>query len=512
MGIFSSIHKNRGLIIALAVSLATVLIYSSALKAHASTVYYQPYTGEPVTVFTASGLSDSTYVYTPNYTIDPQSYPISQTYTINIPGSFNKIRTKWAGGTSCSKTEATLQGYDGNYALTTGSGATTTQGDNIYCDYVFSQTYGATTTFVGVVMDPNFSPPTPIPELLFDGSGLNSGASYYGDNTQAQLGGIAFEICLDTCDNFFTESSNTNTRIISLSPANNATVTSPVNFALHAYINPDDLTTIKGIRITLHNIDQNVLLLGDFSPSDIYLFEGNATTSGDFLFNQTVPLGDGNYRIEACLERTYFFGWVLNPFAPLSDCQNHQFIVGTSTFIGGISQTMFGQTNDFFEGLTATSSEALASTCNPLTNFDIRQCSAYLFIPDGAGLKNTMDQARQGILSRVPWGYLSRMVSIFQNSATSSLPAFTATLRTGPGSDMTPDETSITIDIGDMIAGGGALLDSIEDPIHGKTARDIFEPIVKLGISIIVLFTIAMDLMGSHKHADGDSRQKTKLS
>lgn len=307
------------------------------------------------------------------------------------------------------------------------------------------------------------------------------------------------------------------TQICSFTPANNSTTTSPVNFSLHAYINEEDLGSIIGVKITLHNIDQNVLLLGFLSPSDIYLFEGNATTSGHFNFATSTPIGDGNYRIEACLERSYFGGWILNPFANIiqgaPDCQSHQFIVGQATFIGNISQSLFSETNDFFTGLTATSSEALASTCNPLSgNFGVRECTAFLFVPDANSLNTTMKNAREGILTRVPWGYFTRAVAIFQASSTSALPTWTNTISVGSGDDMTPETVTLTFDMNDMIAGAGTLLDSIEDPHHGQTAKDIFYPIIQMVVALLVVLTIISDITKSHSHApDGESR-KTKLS
>ena len=306
---------------------------------------------------------------------------------------------------------------------------------------------------------------------------------------------------------------DTSTRIIDFTPADNSTTTSPVTFSLHGYINPDDLTTIKGVKLTLHNIDQNVILLGSLSPSDIYLFEGNATTSGDFYFSTSTPLGDGNYRLEACIERTYFWGWIINIFSPINDCQSHQFVVGEETFIGHISQSIWTETQSLFASSTATSTTALAGSCNPLSgDFSVTNCCAFLFVPDGKGLSDTMKSAREGILSRVPWGYLTRLYYLMNNSATSTLPTFTTTIQVGPGDDMTPEQTTLSFDVGDMVAGAGALVDSIEDPIHGQTFRDVFYPIVQLVVALGVIITIVSDITGSHRHADGGEVRQTKLS
>jgi hypothetical protein len=304
------------------------------------------------------------------------------------------------------------------------------------------------------------------------------------------------------------------TRIIDFSPLDGETVSNPVTFSLDACIDPEDLGTIKGVNISLHNIDQNVLLLGTLSPSDIYLLDQeDIDIAGLFQFSTSTYIGEGNYRLEACIERSYFFGFIVNPFSDISDCISHQFVVGTSTYIGNISQRIFGDTNDFLNGLTATSSEALANTCNPLnSNFGIRECMTFLFIPDAYSLSLTMEDARTGILTRVPWGYFTRVINILSSTATSTLPAWTASIQVGAGNDMTPEITTITIDPADMLAGGASLLDSVQDPITNKTARDVFLPMVQLTVALAVIMTIISDLTSSHRHANEEKSRAGKLS
>ncbi len=309
------------------------------------------------------------------------------------------------------------------------------------------------------------------------------------------------------------------TRIIEFLPEEATTTNNPVSFSLDACIDPDDVGTIKGINLTFHNIDQNVLLTGALtnllSPDDIYLIKDmNVATTGLYSFStSTISLEDGNYRIEACIERGYLFGIFSNPFSSISDCQSHQFIVGTSTFIGNITQRTWGETNDFLEGLTATSSAALAATCNPISgSFGIRECLSFLFIPDSQSLTDTMNDARGGILTRVPWGYLTRFVSILSSPATTTIPSFTASVQIGPGDDMTPEVTTITIDPADMLAGGATLLESIRDPINNKSPRDIFYTMVQLTVALGVLLTIVADLMKSHETANSGENRNGKLS
>ncbi len=296
---------------------------------------------------------------------------------------------------------------------------------------------------------------------------------------------------------------DTTTRIVDFTPENGTTTANPVTFSLHAYVNPDDIGTFIGVRLTLHNIDQNVLLLGAFSPSDIYLLDGfDATSSGDFYFSTTTTVGEGNYRLNAILERSYLGGWILNPFSPINQNLSHQFVVGQPTFIGNMSQNGFNELNSIFASSTATSTAANAQKCNVLnvSQFDIVGCGAFLFVPGGDYLDISVQNLKNGVLTRLPWGYFTRMAAILNASTTAPLPSFTAVIQIGPGNTNTPATTSLTFDPGDMIAGAGTLVDSIRDPINNKSVKDIFEPMVQLTVALAVLFTIVADLTGSHRH------------
>jgi hypothetical protein len=60
--------------------------------------------------------------------------------------------------------------------------------------------------------------------------------------------------------------------------------------------------------------------------------------------------------------------------------------------------------------------------------------------------------------------------------------------------------------MGDMITGGGQVLESVHDPFNNKTPHDVFYPMVQLTIALGVVMTILADLMKSHKNED-TSRQ-----
>lgn len=289
---------------------------------------------------------------------------------------------------------------------------------------------------------------------------------------------------------------NTNTRIISFTPTDGQVIPTGTNtnFQLDYYLNAEDVGTISSVRVTFTNIDQNVIF-SSLSSKTIEFLSTVATTSGNFTFASSTLLPNGNYRINATLERSWVFGYLRNPFSSINTDQSHQFIVGSSTFIGNISQNSFSAINSIYNTFSSTSTESLAQSCNVLLGFDTNRCLAYLFIPSGEQLDSSLKSMRENILVKAPWGYFNRMYVIWQTTSTSTLPVISVSIPFGNG-----EYGTATADMGDMLVGGTQLLNSIQDPRYGKTARDVFEPFVALLMAIAVIYTIITDLTGSHKH------------
>lgn len=301
---------------------------------------------------------------------------------------------------------------------------------------------------------------------------------------------------------------NTSTRIISMSPEEGTTTGNTVQFALHAYINPDDVGNIVKINIEFRNIDQNVFLAGGFSPSSFTVFFGNATTTGDWYIATTTVLGDGNYRVTATLNTciSAFGACLVNTNIPFTDIgvsveESHQFIVNQETFIGHISQQSFRELQAITASSSATSTAALARTCNPLGGtFDTFSCMSFLFIPDAGNLVDSLNSFKNGFLIRVPWGYLTRFVTILSSSATTTLPSISYTF----DSNSPLHGDTWNIDTNAMVAGGGVLLDSVENVDSHRSLKDVFYSMVQLVVGLAVIFQIVHDLTGSHSHVAGE--------
>jgi len=237
------------------------------------------------------------------------------------------------------------------------------------------------------------------------------------DETGIDTGGVCNPLTIQTnnCTNGVMDGDETaiddggrcNTHIIGFTPENDTTVTGPdVRFTMDVWVNPKDIGVLIGVNLSLHNIDQNVFVLGAFSPGDIYLLDNfRVPTAGLYQFDETKPLADGNYTLQADLTRAYLGGWVISPFSPINQSIYKKFIVGQSTFIGTIQQAGYDALAGTAGGavVPGTTITTIASNCNPLASaFDVQKCGIYLFVPGGEYLNTSITGLKTGVLNRVP--------------------------------------------------------------------------------------------------------------
>lgn len=221
---------------------------------------------------------------------------------------------------------------------------------------------------------------------------------------------------------------DTRTRIIDFNPAEGAILTGPeIDFDLDVYINENDVSNNSRILIELFNIDQNQFLFS-LDDKSIVLVNEMATTSGYYTYATSTNLSDGNYRVRASLTRAYF-GILKNPFSDINDTQNHQFVVGTSTFIGNIQQNLFTDIGTIIGNTSATSTSALAGSCNPLSGqFGIINCLTFLMVPDSGQLQESFISFKENIGTHFPLGYITDFMVIMSSTTTRPLVVIDATI------------------------------------------------------------------------------------
>jgi len=221
----------------------------------------------------------------------------------------------------------------------------------------------------------------------------------------------------------------TNTRIISLDPANASTSPSgnPVYINALAYI-AEESSFWDTIKINIWTRDENSILsrLAFTYQTDLYDIHVNttATSTGFWRYSSTTMLADGNYTIQFSLSNSTLGGLIPNPFGGDTQVLTHQFTVGSSTFLGNLNQTIGQDIEDILQGKTSTSTQVLLDHCKPWSEagFDIVDCLSGLLIPDKGKMMELFDDFKQGIVYKFPWGYGFRFFALATGSSTSTPP------------------------------------------------------------------------------------------
>lgn len=288
------------------------------------------------------------------------------------------------------------------------------------------------------------------------------------------------------------------TRILNLIPENGTTTLSnDVDFELEMCVSEEDVGVIQSVRVKLTNIDQNVLLVSLLSPSTIEFLDVNISDSGYFSYATTAVIADGNYRIEACFRNSYLLSWITNPFS--QTCQSNQFTVVAGSFIGTMTQDMWGSINQSFSSSTATSTQALATSCNPLGgSFSITNCTLFLFIPDPEHIKTSMLYVLDIIKVHFPLGYINDFLSIMNSGTTTPLVVIDAelptALRMGTGHHITLDLTGVL----DPILNATTSVFLNASAPSDETLFEITYPYYQKLILILTLLYILARVLGSH--------------
>lgn len=309
-------------------------------------------------------------------------------------------------------------------------------------------------------------------------------------------------------------SSNTQTRIDTVSPYNGeiiATTSLPWNYTTTGYTNSGDFQDGERLRVYVNrNTDnQSVGALTAFNSAfgnNTYIpinADGTFSVSTTTINNTFGVDRVGKYQMtqEIQVPGIGVHWWVFNFDITYNTlvATSTSFTVGTSTAIDNIVDAQAAA----LEPLLTSTGNALQgcqfSWYNSAIDFslgsNLMNCiaglSQYLFVPTNAQLQGAVEGIKNGALARAPWGYAVRIGQIFNASTTpTALPVWTAYVNTSATAS-----TTFTFDMGDMLIGGAATLNSVTDPRSGKTLRDIAEPMVELFIAITFFIIVFHDLM-----------------
>ncbi len=150
------------------------------------------------------------------------------------------------------------------------------------------------------------------------------------------------------------------------------------------------------------------------------------------------------------------------------------------------------------EGLQAMGSTTaqLAQACNPFSGFDVGKCISGLIIPADTDLNFEVNTLHNLVLSRAPFGWISRILSFMTSGATTTLPVLSYTFQ----SDSPLAGKDITFDTGAYMQQASAIVANAKSDVTGdqKNVWQIMEPIVDLLLWLVVLFGIIHDVSGLH--------------
>lgn len=316
----------------------------------------------------------------------------------------------------------------------------------------------------------------------------------------------------DSSNDYYTEISDTplapdtNTRIISSTPANGATIatTSAGIVGGSAYVNSSDYRHGQFIQLQLRrnsNIYQPFLALYNFPISSSGAFSFSTTTDlslgGDYTINIQLRNPEG---IGAIFDNVFsFFG--IGAGQPVA-------IVSTTTIFTAASSSAFDiLQRNIKAGIAniAASTTISAAVCN-ITSFQLGDCLSVLILPTQAELATDFQEFRDGFLSYAPWGYVTRLGVIFSGTATTAIPVISATFPLGtPGTSGYFMDT-FYLDPNDMLQGGDNLLNSVTatfGPGEGMNFQQIFEPLLIDLFAVLLMMAMFYDMSrmrGSGKH------------
>lgn len=170
------------------------------------------------------------------------------------------------------------------------------------------------------------------------------------------------------------------------------------------------------------------------------------------------------------------------------------YVIGTTT-VGDLLQESL---NEAFSSLgSATSTQQTLKSCSPLSgDFSIIECVVGLFIPSGDDLHSLVRLFYDEFATRVPWGYVTRLVQVLGSNATTSIPALTLHL---PASSPIAGTSTPLGNIDSAITSASVILSTDIDNDAGGNIWDTVMPIVRIMFYLILMIMIVHDVTGIHK-------------
>ncbi len=333
------------------------------------------------------------------------------------------------------------------------------------------------------------------------------GDSFYIDNGGAatdipNVGTIAFSIDDDSTP-VFPDPNTDGTHIIYNVPDDEQTIATSTTATVGAEVNVTETDFSEGMYLRVKYVLQGKSQVAVADFNDVFTtIDIPIDSDGDFTYSTTTPiLQGGRYTmITEIHQPDGILSNILNFFGLSSLAGSGVLDNKTTTFIAAAPNNF----DDIMEqagiqfGAAAASSTASFGACVPTGGFDVVTCIGLLFVPTAYDLANILERTKAQILSKMPWGYFTRFMTIITSTATSTVPMIDASVPISP-----TESIEVVFDEGDIIRGGGEILNSAKTP-DNMSIQDIAEPWLRLFLALTVLGIIITDLLRmNHKQPHG---------
>ena len=244
-------------------------------------------------------------------------------------------------------------------------------------------------------------------------------------------------------------------RICTLTPLAGSVISSPdniVEFTGSFYISPDDFSyyfgSVFSLDVSTTDINDS-LFFQSFSTSTKSLISTEITSSGEYEFSTSTPMGNANYALDLHIQENlgdlfcfHAWGHCMSLRRTNSFAVNYETLLGhlNAGFSEGLASTL--GLNDSYSSSTAI----LADSCSPFSGeFGVKPCLSYLFIPNGEEFRLASVAFQQYILRLFPLGYITRFLNILNDSTAVEPPALSYTFGRNSPDSLQGKEFSINI-------------------------------------------------------------------
>jgi len=294
------------------------------------------------------------------------------------------------------------------------------------------------------------------------------------------------------------------TRIIDIDPAEGETVATSTSFQLSAswYIAEDDYNDDYTLRFRY--IRQQDLQASVANIELLYtVIDYPVSSSGFGNYSTTTDISEnGKYLYSVELRQSSIINSILSWFS-LSNVYDPGLVVRReSDFIAGELTTLDQYIEDMSSTTTALLNDPgvfsdIEDNCNPLSGFSALQCLVALLIPNSNQLQTTINTLKDQVLTKAPVGYITRVVSIMTDTATSTFPL--ASLSFNSNSPVIPNGSYEVDFVGIMAEAGsildathseGGLIDTAEDESFWDVVMPAVNTVVYLGLFLLVFHDV----------------------